>query len=140
MWNSTVKVSIYSPNGDQSILGERSPFQREKWHKAINVMNLNGPLFRAQTSLDMILCDLSEHMETFGVVERLRSLLLSLKGLPSEQWGSLHSEVVPNIFHSYTAASWIALSSNLLLLYNKLVLPNGSHFRPRVTPFSAVIW
>jgi hypothetical protein len=65
---------------------------------AITIMALNLALFKAQRSLDRILCDVSQHTKTLGVVERLQRLLLRLKDLHSEQWGSLHSEVVPNVF------------------------------------------
>ncbi|KAF4772570.1 hypothetical protein HAV15_012186 [Penicillium sp. str.  len=68
---------------------------------------------RAQRCLDMVQDKTSEHTQIVGVAERLDSILLDIKDLNPEQWGSLENGVILS-FHSCTAASWNVMSSNLL--------------------------
>jgi hypothetical protein len=54
-------------------------------------------LVKAQRHLDMFQHDLSQHTQLVRVVERLGSLLLDLKSLRPDQWGSFDSGVISNV-------------------------------------------
>lgn len=54
-------------------------------------------LVKAQRHLDMVQHDVSQHTQVVRVVERLGSLLLNLKSLRPDQWGSLDSGVISNV-------------------------------------------
>ena len=72
----------------------------------------------------MVQDKVSEHAKIVGVAERLDTLLLDCKDLNSEQWGSLEMRLLLLSFHSYTAASWNATSSNLLRWQSRLYAIN----------------
>ena len=59
---------------------------------------LDQALAKSQRYLDIVHQGISQHSEIIGEVIKIRSLLLGIKGLKPEQWGSLGSEVVSNVF------------------------------------------
>ncbi|KAJ5938451.1 hypothetical protein N7466_001585 [Penicillium verhagenii] len=54
-------------------------------------------LVKAQRYLNMIQHDVSQHTQVVRVVEQLGSLLLNLKSLQPDQWGSLDRGVISNV-------------------------------------------
>ncbi|KAJ5654974.1 hypothetical protein N7490_001977 [Penicillium lividum] len=58
---------------------------------------LDQALVKAQRYLNMIQHDASQHTQVVRVVEQLGSLLLNLKSLQPDQWGSLDRGVISNV-------------------------------------------
>ena len=58
---------------------------------------LDQALVKAQRYLNMIQHDVSQHTQVVRVVEQLGSLLLNLKSLRPDQWGSLDRGVISNV-------------------------------------------
>lgn len=90
---------------------------------------------RAQRCLDMVQDKTSEHTQIVGVAERLDSILLDIKDLNREQWGSLENGALLS-FYFCTAASWKAVSSDLLrwqsFLYAISLTPAAWLFNARI--------
>lgn len=59
---------------------------------------LDKALVNAQKYLDIVQRDISLHSRVIGMMAQMGSLLLNIKELKPEQWGSLGSEVVSNVF------------------------------------------
>jgi hypothetical protein len=58
---------------------------------------LDQALVKAQRYLNMIQHDVSQHTQVVRVVEQVGSLLLNLKSLQPDQWGSLDRGVISNV-------------------------------------------
>jgi hypothetical protein len=59
---------------------------------------LDQALVNVQKYLDIVQRDISLHSRIIGMMAQMGSLLLNIKELKPEQWGSLGSEVVSNVF------------------------------------------
>lgn len=68
---------------------------------------------RASRCLDMVQDKTFEHTQSVEIAERLDRILLDIKDLKPEQWDSLENGALLS-FYFCTAASWKAMSSNLL--------------------------
>lgn len=64
---------------------------------AATKLALAQALVKAQRHLNMVQHDVSQHTQVVQVVERLGSLLLNLKSLRPDQWGSLDGGVIYNV-------------------------------------------
>ncbi|OQE59998.1 hypothetical protein PENNAL_c0318G05113 [Penicillium nalgiovense] len=82
---------------------------------AAATLALAQALKRAQRCLDMVQDKASELSQIVGVAERQDSILLDIKDLNREQWGSLENGALLS-FYFCTAASWKALGYSMRVL------------------------
>ncbi|KAJ5974794.1 hypothetical protein N7481_008501 [Penicillium waksmanii] len=68
---------------------------------AVTRRALDQALVNVQRYLDIVQRDISLHSRIIGMMAQMGSLLLNIKEFKAEQWGSLGSEVVSNVFSLY---------------------------------------